>query len=272
MENQPTVCGDVSTDAVSASADQVRSWVRERYANTTSSGGAVETHAERIGYTSEDLRQVPEGANLGLGCGNPTALAALQPGEVVVDLGSGAGFDALLAARKVAPTGHVIGIDMTREMLRKARENAVHAGLADLVEFREGIIEELPVVSGSADVVISNCVINLSPDKPQVLGDSWRVLKPGGRLSISDVVIEGEFSPELLADMESWAECVAGAIDLEDYRRMLQDAGFSDVQVVDKTPAEDLVPRQPGMPRLFSARLTARKPASLVSEGTSHVV
>jgi arsenite methyltransferase len=230
MENQPTVCGDVSTDAVSASADQVRSWVRERYANTTSSGGAVETHAERIGYTSEDLRQVPEGANLGLGCGNPTALAALQPGEVVVDLGSGAGFDALLAARKVAPTGHVIGIDMTREMLRKARENAVHAGLADLVEFREGIIEELPVVSGSADVVISNCVINLSPDKTQVFREIFRVLKSGGRIAISDILLTAQLPAEVTSVAAMYAECVGGAVLADTYLHAIREAGFGDIE------------------------------------------
>lgn len=212
-----------------------------------------------------------EVTGLSLGCGDPVTLAALEPGQTVLDLGSGGGIDCFLAARQVGPSGRVIGVDMTPAMIERARANRERLGAGN-VEFRLGEIEYLPVPDESVDVIISNCVINLSPDKPQVLGDAWRVLKPGGRLSVSDVVIEGEFSPELLADMESWAECVAGAIDLEDYRRMLQDAGFSDVQVVDKTPAEDLVPRQPGMPRLFSARLTARKPASLVSEGTSHVV
>ena len=212
-----------------------------------------------------------EVTGLSLGCGDPVTLADLEPGQTVLDLGSGGGIDCFLAAQRVGPTGRVIGVDMTPAMLERARANRERLGAGN-VEFRLGEIEYLPVPDESVDVIISNCVINLSPDKSQVLDDAWRVLKPGGRISISDIVIEGEFGPELLADLDSWAECVAGAIDLAEYQRLLQDAGFSEVQVVDKTSADDLVPRQPGMPRLFSARLLARKPDSSAGWGKNRVV
>jgi ubiquinone/menaquinone biosynthesis C-methylase UbiE len=176
------------------------------------------------------LDQVPEEANLGLGCGNPTALAELAPGEVVVDLGAGAGFDAFLAARKVAPGGRVIGVDMTQEMLEKARENAVKAGLAGIVEFREGIIEELPVVSGSADVVISNCVINLSPDKPQVFREVFRVLKTGGRMAVSDILLTEALPGEVSGLISAYVSCVGGAMLAEDYFAAIEAAGFAEVQ------------------------------------------
>ncbi|WP_197089714.1 arsenite methyltransferase [Mycobacterium nebraskense] len=230
LETAPC-CGAATNKTVPASADDVRTVVREQYGTfaETRESPSARAHAQKIGYTSEDLEQAPEGANLGLGCGNPTALAALQPGEVVVDLGSGAGFDALLAARKVAPNGRVIGVDMTLQMLRKARENAVKAGLADIVEFREGIIEELPVVSGSADVVISNCVINLSPDKPKVFREMFRVLHSGGRIAVSDILLTAALPPEVASVVGVYTGCVGGAMVDTDYLGAIQAAGFRDI-------------------------------------------
>jgi len=186
--------------------------------------------ASRIGYTEQEIDAVPDGANLGLGCGNPGAIAALRPGEVVVDLGAGAGFDALLAAQAVGPQGRVIGVDMTPDMLAKARTNAVKAGVADRVEFREGIIEALPVVDGSVDVVISNCVINLSPDKPRVFREAFRVLKPGGRIAISDIVLTEPLPEPVAKFAAAWVGCVAGAMLERDYLAAIEKAGFVDVR------------------------------------------
>lgn len=277
----------------SSPTPDVRAHVRQRYgriAETFQSGevascgcgsgqsaccspetGASESHLIQL-YPDGAAADLPEEVTgLSLGCGDPVTLAALEPGQTVLDLGSGGGIDCFLAARRVGPFGRVIGVDMTPAMIERARANRERLGASN-VEFRLGEIEHLPVPDESVDVIISNCVINLSPDKPQVLREAWRVLKPGGRLSISDIIIEGEFSPDLLADLESWAECVAGAIDVNDYLRMLEDAGFGDVQVVDQVPAEDLVPRQPGMPRLFSARLSALKSDPLVEKDTGRAV
>ncbi len=189
----------------------------------------AERHAEQIGYTSADLGVAPDDANLGLGCGNPTALASLQPGEVVLDLGAGAGLDAFIAADKVGPEGRVIGVDMTPDMLARARENAVKANVADRVEFREGIIEKLPVVDSSVDVVISNCVINLSPDKPQVFREAYRVLKPGGRLAISDIVLTEPLPEDLSKLGELYVGCLAGALEEKVYLGAIRAAGFSDI-------------------------------------------
>jgi ubiquinone/menaquinone biosynthesis C-methylase UbiE len=180
--------------------------VREGYARISetvgaSDGSGARDQARRIGYSEEQLDAAPEGANLGVGCGNPTAIDALRPGETVLDLGSGAGFDAFLAARQVGPTGFVIGVDMTDAMLVKARENARKAGLAN-VEFRHGHIEALPVEDESVDAILSNCVINLSPEKDRVYREAYRVLRPGGRLMVSDIVLEHPLPPEVLESID----------------------------------------------------------------------
>ncbi|MEM8607670.1 MAG: arsenite methyltransferase [Myxococcota bacterium] len=201
---------------------------------------AHEDTAAQIGYSKEDIQGPAAEGNLGLGCGNPTALASLQPGEVVVDLGSGAGFDALLSAPKLGPEGRFIGVDMTPEMLERARTNAVNAGYARTVEFREGLIENLPVASSSVDVVISNCVINLSPDKAQVFREAHRILKPGGRLAVSDIVLS-EALPENIAELApTWIACVGGALTEEQYLGHVRDAGFEQVDFT-RTPARGLI-------------------------------
>jgi SAM-dependent methyltransferase len=184
----------------------------------------------------------------------------LQPGETVLDLGSGGGIDVFLAAQQVGEGSRVIGVDMTPAMIDKANKNKAQLGL-DNVEFRHGQIEDLPVEEASIDVIMSNCVINLSPEKPAVFREAYRVLKPGGRFSISDIVTDGEFSSELRADLDSWSDCVTGAVPAEDYTAMLRDAGFSDVEIVDKVDAGDIVKPVDGMPRIFSARITGTKPA-----------
>jgi len=212
-------------------------------------------------YDSATLASLPESVtDISLGCGNPVAIASLYPGNVVLDLGSGGGIDCFLAARQVGETGKVIGVDMTPAMLERANQNRERLGLAN-VEFREGRIEALPVEDNSIDVILSNCVINLAPDKSAVFAEAFRVLKPGGRFSVSDIVSEGEFSEELRADMERWAECVTGAIDADKYMEMLKAAGFTEVEIKDKSDAEGIVERQPGMPRIFSALIVASKPA-----------
>jgi SAM-dependent methyltransferase len=187
--------------------------------------------ARRIGYTEENVQAVPEGANLGLGCGNPLALAGVRPGETVLDLGSGAGFDALLAAQSVGPTGQVIGVDMTGEMIARAEENTQRMGVQN-VEFRLGYIEALPVEDASVDVVISNCVINLSPQKAKVFQEAFRVLRPKGRLAISDLVLKAPLPPKLLRSTEAYVGCVAGAMLRGDYLAAIEAAGFSTVEVV----------------------------------------
>ncbi len=212
-----------------------RDQVQAAYAQVAKGGGGCcgpgacspEDAARRLGY-GEDEVAAGEGANLGLGCGNPTAVAELRPGEVVVDLGSGAGFDAILCARRVGPLGRVIGVDMTPEMLARARENAARLGLTQ-VEFREGVIEDLPLADATADVVISNCVINLSTDKRRALGEALRVLKPGGRLRVSDVATTRPLSAEARQDVAAWTACLAGALTLDEYRALLEEAGFEAV-------------------------------------------
>jgi len=193
--------------------------------------------AESLGYSAEELASLPEGANMGLSCGNPGALAALRPGEVVLDLGSGGGFDVFLAGRKVGATGRAIGVDMTADMLTKARANTVayrkSSGL-DNVEFRLGEIEHLPVADRSVDVVISNCVINLSPDKPQVWRELARVLKPGGRVAVSDMALLRPLPQEVLKQAEAMIGCVAGAALVEETRSMAEEAGLTEIELVRK--------------------------------------
>lgn len=258
-----------------ADASERREAVRERYgsiaeeskANGTDSGccdespktGDAEALAQQMGYGDDDLGDAPEGANLGLGCGNPTAIAALSEGETVLDLGSGGGFDCFLAAREVGTEGHVIGIDMTPEMIERARENA--AGM-EHVEFRLGEIEHLPVSDGQIDVIISNCVINLSPDKRQVYEEAYRALASGGRLAVSDVVLTAEIPEELQGDLDAFSACVSGSAPIERHEQLLADAGFEAIEVV---PEDDEIVEEWDDDHelgafLASARIEARKP------------
>jgi SAM-dependent methyltransferase len=228
-------------------SEAVRQTIREGYGKIAVSGGSccgpaptccgatpagAKDLAQHIGYSSEELAALPEGANLGLSCGNPNALAALQPGEVVLDLGAGGGFDVFIAGKKVGPTGRAIGVDMTPEMLAKARKNmAVYrerTGL-DNVEFRLGEIEHLPIADNSVDVVISNCVINLSPDKSQVWREIARVLKPGGRVAVSDLALLKPLPPAVAESVEALIGCVAGAVLVSKTERMARDTGLGDI-------------------------------------------
>ncbi|GAB4179686.1 MAG: arsenite methyltransferase [Terrimicrobiaceae bacterium] len=234
--------------------DEIRTTVRARYgeiaatSGTCCSGpscGSPATHdpaslSRRNGYTEEELAAVPEGSNLGLGCGNPQTIAALQPGETVLDLGSGAGFDAFLAARAVGIKGRVIGVDMTPEMLSRARENAAKTGYNN-VEFRLGEIEHLPVADSTVDVIISNCVINLSPDKPSVFREAFRVLKSGGRLAVSDVVAMAPIPTELQKDWELYTGCVAGASTVKALRSLLEEVGFEEIRITRKGESRDIL-------------------------------
>ena len=183
------------------------------------------------GYDPAEIAALPEGANLGLGCGDPTAEADLAPGQTVLDLGSGAGVDCFLAARRVGPAGHVTGVDMTDDMLARARDNAGRGGYSN-VEFRKGDIENLPVESGTVDRIISNCVINLAPNKSRVFAEAHRVLKPGGAITVSDIVSFGEVPGEVRVDLEKWAGCTAGALDKEEYLDVIRAAGFGEVSVI----------------------------------------
>jgi arsenite methyltransferase len=206
-----------------------------------SNGSLADNIAKQVGYSEDDLSTVPDGANLGLGCGNPIALASLKPGEVVLDLGSGAGFDAFLASPKVGPQGRVIGVDMTPEMLDKARENQAKGSFKN-VEFRLGEIENLPVADNSVDVIISNCVINLSVDKPRVFAEAFRVLKPSGRLMVSDMVVKKNLPDFVKQSIAAYIGCVSGASVKEDYLKMIKTAGFKEVKIVDESfyPVEGL--------------------------------
>lgn len=243
--------------------------IRQRYGSIAVSGsqsccGPANGAACDCGtplYDTALLETLPADlVNLSLGCGDPVTIAGIRPGETVLDLGSGAGMDCFLAARQAGETGHIIGLDMTPEMIERARSNAARLALPQ-VEFRLGQIEAIPLEDNSVDVIISNCVINLVPDKKAAFRQMFRVLKPGGRISISDIVADGDFSPALLAQTDLWAECVTGAIPAADYLEVIAQAGFVDALVLDKASAEGIVPQRDGMPRVFSARLTARKPA-----------
>jgi arsenite methyltransferase len=228
-------------------------------------GDPASAKAQRMGYSAADLAAVPDGANLGLGCGNPQAIAAMQPGEVIVDLGSGAGFDCLLAAEQVGPAGRVIGVDMTHEMLKKARDNAAGIGATN-VEFRLGELEHLPIADNTADVVISNCVINLVPDKAQVFRETFRVLKPGGRVAVSDVVNTAPLPPDLQADTALLCGCVAGAASVEKIAAWLTAAGFEDGRIGVKPESRELIATWAagrGIENyVASATIEARKPAA----------
>jgi SAM-dependent methyltransferase len=193
-----------------------------------------------MGYSKEDIDSAPEGANMGLGCGNPVALASLKPGETVVDLGAGGGFDCFLAAKQVGDTGRVIGVDMTPDMVSKARANAKKIG-TNTVEFRLGEIEHLPLADNSADIIMSNCVINLSPDKQKVYGDAFRALKPGGRLAISDVVATAPLPIEIQQDLALLSACVGGAATIDDTAKMLEKAGFQDIEIIPKAESRKLI-------------------------------
>jgi len=213
-----------------------------------------------LGYSGEDLAALPDGADLGLGCGNPAAIAELRAGETVVDLGAGGGIDCFLAARRVGPAGRVIGVDMTPDMVERARGNAARAGLEN-VEFRLGEIENLPVPDGTADVVLSNCVVNLSPDQGRVYREAFRVLKPGGRLAISDMVAKADLPEEIRSDLELHAGCIAGARTATELKRHLTDAGFEDVRI---RPRDGREPDEspPPTPRdaVYSATIEGRRP------------
>jgi len=216
-------------------ADAIREQVQQGYARVVEAldeEGAARARevGQRIGYSEDELGAVPEGANLGVGCGNPTAIDSLRPGETVLDLGSGAGMDAFLAARQVGPTGFVIGVDMTDAMLEKARENARRAGVTN-VEFRKGRIEELPVEDGSVDAIISNCVINLSPEKDRVYREAFRVLRPGGRAMISDIVLERALPEALMESLDAYLGCIGGASLRGEYLETIAKAGFREVRV-----------------------------------------
>lgn len=227
-------------------SERIKSAIRERYGRVaqqaertccaasccdTSCGGETVNPATARGYSPEELAGIPEEANLGLGCGNPTALADLGPGMTVLDLGSGAGVDVFLAAQKVGPEGRAIGVDMTPEMVARARQIAASWGIEN-VEFRLGEIEHLPIESGTIDRIISNCVINLAPDKSRVFAEAYRVLKPNGKLTVSDIVSRGEIPPEVRQDLEQWAGCVAGAMDREEYLETIRNCGFREVRLL----------------------------------------
>jgi arsenite methyltransferase len=229
-----------------AKKDDIRKTVRQRYGGIAKSddskgcspsccGSSAKTDVSAmIGYSSDELESLPKGADLGLGCGNPTALASLKKGETVIDLGSGAGIDCFLAAKKVGKGGKIIGVDMTPEMLDKARRNAERGGYSN-VEFRLGEIENLPVADNSANVVISNCVINLSPDKRRVFDEAFRVLTPGGRIMISDLVVLKELPAAVKESISAYIACIAGAIKKQDYLNTIKASGFKDVKVVEQT-------------------------------------
>jgi arsenite methyltransferase len=260
--------------------DEIRSAVRRNYGKVAMSGnsgcgcspssccGAPSDVTPKdislgLGYSDEEVTAAPEGANMGLGCGNPQAIASLQPGETVLDLGSGGGFDCFLAARAVGERGHVIGVDMTPEMITRSRRNAEKAGLGN-VDFRLGELENLPVADGRVDVIISNCVINLSPEKERVFSEAFRVLKRGGRLAISDVVATAELPEDIKKDMAFHTGCIAGASPVQDLESMLQGTGFESIRIKPKeesrTFIRDWMPGSGIEDYVVSATIEAVKP------------
>lgn len=238
-------------------ADEIREAVKKNYQSVVQSASkgsscctpsccgdsqpaGTDTLSIALGYSVDALSEAPAEANLGLGCGNPTAIASLEPGETVLDLGSGAGFDAFLAAKAVGDEGRVIGVDMTPEMVQRARGLAAENGYAN-VEFRLGEMENLPVPDASVDVIISNCVINLSPEKPRVLHEAYRVLKPGGRLAVSDIVATAELPPQAKEDLELHSACIAGASPIRELEAMLEDAGFTEISIEPKDESREFI-------------------------------
>lgn len=279
----PTCCGsDEQLAQQHKQSDDIRNKVRESYSkvaeasNNQQSTGIESSccgvsddidintlNSLRLGYSSDDLESVPDGADMGLGCGNPRAIAALSVGETVVDLGSGGGFDAFLAAREVGESGKVIGIDMTPSMISKARNNADKARF-ETVEFRLGEIEYLPVADNTVDVIISNCVINLSPNKARVFSEAYRILKPGGRLAISDVVASCEMPDEMKNDLELYSGCMAGASLINDLEIYMRDAGFQEIKISPKDESKDFIqdwaPGKNVTEYVLSAHIEAVKP------------
>jgi len=271
-------------------ADEIRQNVRESYAEvaeSSSSGSSCGTESSccgvsddaaintlvstRLGYSENDLENVPEGADMGLGCGNPRAIASIQPGETVLDLGSGGGFDCFLAAAETGESGIVIGIDMTPAMISKARNNAVK-GQYHHVEFRLGEIEHMPVANDTVDVIISNCVINLSPDKRQVFSEAFRVLKPGGRLAISDVVASTELPDEMKQDLGLYSGCMAGASLIAELQSILEECGFEKINIAPKDESKDFIkdwaPGRGVEDYVISASIEAVKPGGCCSGGS----
>jgi SAM-dependent methyltransferase len=259
--------GSIATGAATLADDGGSSGCCQTPASAvaTSSCCSAGAQARTLGYTDADLANVPEGANLGLGCGNPVAMASLLPGQIVLDLGAGAGFDAFIAARAVGSTGKVIGVDMTPEMVSKARTNARKSGAAN-IEFRLGEIEALPVADASVDVIISNCVINLCPDKRPVYRDAFRVLRPGGRVAVSDVVAREELPDEVKRDLALHSGCLAGATVQDELVEILKEAGFTDIKIRAKGNSDEVITswesKRGFESKVFAAEVTATKPGA----------
>lgn len=275
-------CGEEQVSQQHKQSDDIRNKVRETYSKVAEANNNSEAcgigasccgvsddidintlNSLRLGYSDDDLANVPDGADMGLGCGNPRAIAGLTEGEIVIDLGSGGGFDAFLAAREVGENGYVIGVDMTPTMISKSRNNADKANF-ESVEFRLGEIENLPIADNTADVIISNCVINLSPNKARVFSEAYRVLKPGGRLAISDVVASCELPEEMKNDLELYSGCMAGASIIHELETFMADAGFNDVKVTPKDESKDFIkdwaPEKNITDYVVSAHIEAIKP------------
>lgn len=253
-------CGNTAMGSTVTKNSSIHEAVQDFYARRAlASDSCCGDGKDASFYDAEMLENLPgDVAGFSLGCGDPITLAGLQPGEVVLDLGSGGGLDCFLASKQVGEDGYVIGIDMTPEMLERAREAADRLGIHN-VDFRKGYLEDMPVEDGSVDVIISNCVINLSPDKPQVFAEMLRTLKPGGRVSVSDIVTSGELPAALRDNMQAWGACVSGALDMDDYVAGLEGVGFEDVNLVAKSGDGELLEGVP-LANIFSASITARKP------------
>jgi arsenite methyltransferase len=247
----PTCCppSPIAPYAPAYPPDDIRDFVRQRYGSIAESadaagagccGGVESSYAASLGYSSAELAAVPDGANLNLGCGNPLAIASIKPGETIVDLGSGAGFDSFLAARQLAGTGRVIGVDMTASMITKARANARKGGYTN-VEFRLGEIEALPIADATVDLIMSNCVINLSPEKHRVFHEAFRVLRSGGRLAIADVVATRPVPQEVRLRLSAIGACVGGASLIDDVRTQLSEAGFTQIEIASKEGSRKVV-------------------------------